>query len=50
MKSGLNFYTGIASMANALDSQAMSIPGLEKPRNPAKIDTHHSMVGSDQGQ
>lgn len=31
------YYTGIASMAPALESPAMSIPGLEKPRNPAKL-------------
>lgn len=48
VNSGLNFYTGIAS--NALSSQAMSILGLEKPRNLAKIDTYLSWVGSDQGQ
>lgn len=47
---GLNFYTGVAYMANDLDSQAIRIPGLEKSRNPAKIDTHPSWVGYDQGQ
>lgn len=37
-------------MAHALDSPAMSIYGLEMPRNLAKLDNHPSPLRFDEGQ
>lgn len=44
---GLNYYTGIGSRAPALDFPTMSIPELEKSRNPDKLDDPPSLVGPD---